>query len=92
MTNQIEFTPTRDWVVVEMQDTSKTESGIILAGGAEKSMRKNIVKVVATGPKCETVKPGDKVMVHPTSEGIVLNLDSGKFILINEFTICGVFP
>lgn len=92
MTNQIKFNPTRDWVVVPFQDTSKTESGIILAGGAQKSLRKNILKVVAAGPKCEQIKVGDTVMVHPTAEGLIIDLDEGKFVMVNEFMVCGILP
>ena len=92
MTNQIKFNPTRDWVVVPFQDQSKTESGIILAGGAENSLRRNVVKVVAAGPDCKEVKVGNTVMIHPNSQGLVIDLDEGKYVMVNEFTICGIFP
>lgn len=92
MTNQIKFNPTRDWVVVPFQDQNKTDSGIILAGGAENSLRRNVLKVVAAGPDCKEVKVGDTVMVHPNSQGLVIDLDEGKYVMVNEFTICGIFP
>tara|TARA_B100002019_G_scaffold286862_1_gene297974 strand:+ start:236 stop:514 length:279 start_codon:yes stop_codon:yes gene_type:complete len=88
----INFKPTRDWVVLPMQRKDKTDSGIELVGGAENSLRTNILKVVAAGPQCQMVKEGDTVMVHPTSEGLVINLDEGEFVMVNEFTICGVIP
>ena len=31
-------------------------------------------------------------MIHPNSEGLVINLDEGEFVMVNEFTICGVIP
>ena len=86
----INFKPTRDWVVLPMQRKDKTDSGIELVGGAENSLRTNILKVVAAGPQCQMVKEGDTVMVHPTSEGLVINLDEGEFVMVNEFMICGV--
>ena len=61
----INFKPTRDWVVLPMQRKDKTDSGIELVGGAENSLRTNILKVVAAGPQCQMVKEGDTVMVHP---------------------------
>ena len=88
----INFIPTRDWVVLPMQRKDKTDAGIELVGGAENSLRTNILEVIAAGPKCEMVKEGDTVMVHPTSEGLVIKLDEGEFVMVNEFMICGVIP
>jgi len=89
---KIKFNPTRDWVVLPVQRKDKTASGIELVGGAENSLRSNILEVVAAGPKCEMVKEGDTVMVHPHSEGLIINLDEGEFVMVNEFQVCGVFP
>ena len=88
----IKFQPTRDWIVLPTQRKSKTDSGIELVGGAERSLKTNILKVVAVGPTCAMVKKGDTVMVHPNSEGLVIHLDEGEFVMVNEFQICGVFP
>ena len=88
----INFKPTRDWVVLPMQRKDKTDSGIELVGGAENSLRTNILKVIAAGPQCQMVQEGDTVMVHPNTEGLVFNLDEGEFVMVNEFTICGVIP
>ena len=90
--SSINFQPTRDWVVLPLQRKDTTDSGIELVGGAENSLRTNILKVMAAGPRCETVKKGDTVMVHPNSEGLVINLDEGEFVMVNEFSICGVIP
>ena len=69
----IKFNPTRDWIVLPAQRREKTDSGIELVGGAENSLRTNVLKVVAAGPKCEMVKQGDTVMVHPNSEGLIIH-------------------
>jgi len=84
------FQPTRDWVVLPIQEQTE-KSGILLAGGAERSLRSNILEVVAAGPKCESIKKGDTVMVHPTTEGLVIEVDGESYVMVNEFQICGVF-
>ena len=84
------FHPTRDWVVLPIQE-KREKSGIILAGGAERSLRSNILEVVAAGPKCESIKKGDTVMVHPTTEGLVIEVDGESYVMVNEFAICGKF-
>ena len=89
---KINFQPTRDWLVVPMSRKDKTEAGILLTGGAENSLRSNVLEVIAAGPKCERIKEGDIVMVHPNSEGLIINLEEGEFVMVNEFQICGVFP
>lgn len=84
------FHPTRDWVVLPIQE-QKEKSGILLAGGAERSLRSNILEVVAAGPACENIKKGDTVMVHPTTEGLVIEVDGENYVMVNEFQICGKF-
>ena len=84
------FHPTRDWVVLPIQE-KKEKSGILLAGGAERSLRSNILEVIAAGPSCENVKKGDTVMVHPPTEGLVIEVDGENYVMVNEFAICGKF-
>tara|TARA_R110002012_G_scaffold74935_2_gene189692 strand:- start:35 stop:316 length:282 start_codon:yes stop_codon:yes gene_type:complete len=92
MAEDINFIPTRDWVVLPLQKRDETKSGIKLVGGAENSLKSNILEVIAAGPACQTIKKGDTVMVHPTSEGLIIKLDEGDFVMVNEFMICGVIP
>lgn len=92
MDMDIKFQPTRDWIVLPMQKKNQTDSGIVLHGGAENTLRSNVLPVIAVGPQCTHIKKGDTVMVHPTSEGLVIELDEGEFVMVNEFMICGVFP
>ena len=90
--SKINFNPARDWVVLPMQRRDKTDTGIELVGGAENSLRSNILEVIAAGPKCELVKEGDTVMVHPNSEGLIINVDNKEYVMVSEFQICGIIP
>ena len=90
--SKINFKPTRDWIVLPLQRKDQTDAGILLTGGAENSLRSNILKVIAAGPKCEMVKEGDTVMVHPTSEGLIVDIEGNDYVMINEFQVCGVIP
>lgn len=86
------FKPTRDWIVLPMQRKDKTESGIELLDGTANALRTNILKVLAAGPNCEMIKEGMTVMVHPATEGLVVTIDGKECIMINEFSICGIIP
>mgnify|MGYP002621821125 FL=1 len=85
------FHPTRDWVVLPFKKQNETEAGILLSDEAAKSLRTNVLQVVAAGPNCESIKKGDTVMVHPTTEGLVIEVDGEKYVMVNEFSICGKF-
>jgi co-chaperonin GroES (HSP10) len=82
----INFNPTRDWVVLPLIKKNQTESGLYLTN--DKLLKTNILKVVAVGPDCK-VKVGDTVMVHPESQGLIIDLEEGQFVMVNEFMICG---
>ena len=89
---KINFLPTRDWVVLPLQRKDKTAAGIELLEGAANSLRTNILEVLAAGPKCELVKTGDTVMVHPSTEGLLVEIDGTECVMVNEFSICGILP
>lgn len=89
---KIKFQPTRDWLVLPYQKQNETEAGILLSDAAAHTLRTNILEVLAAGPKCEMVKEGDTVMVHPTSEGLIIDLDGKQYVMVNEFMICGIVP
>lgn len=89
--NNFPFLPTRDWVVLPVQKQNETDSGIILSGGAERTLRKNVLEVVAVGPSCENIRQGDTVMVHPTTEGLIIDVEGQDYVMVNEFQICGKF-
>lgn len=82
----INFNPTRDWVVLPLVKRNETESGIYLTN--DKLLKTNILPVIAVGPDCK-LKVGDTVMVHPNSEGLIIDLEEGQFVMVNEFMICG---
>ena len=91
-TKKLNFNPTRDWVVLPINRSNKTEGGIFVTGAAKKSLQTNILKVAAAGPNCEMVKQGMLVMVHPKTEGLVVTMEEQEYVMVNEYMICGVFP
>ena len=90
--SKINFNPTRDWVVLPLQKENETEAGILLSDATANQLRTNILEVLACGPNCEYVKVGDTVMVHPSSEGLIVEIDKTQYVMVSEFQICGVFP
>ena len=92
MANSINFEPTRDWVIFRPYLLDQTDSGIVIPDVAKKSMSTNVVKVLVAVPKCEMVKVGDTVLVHPESGALVIDLDGVEYACINEFQIVGIIP
>jgi co-chaperonin GroES (HSP10) len=86
------FIPTRDWVVLPIPVKTKTDSGILLSEQAADSLKSNILKVVAAGPECKSVKEGDTVYVHPETTGVIIEIDKKQFVMVNEFMLLGVIP
>nr|ASN63557.1 co-chaperonin GroES [uncultured virus]ASN63603.1 co-chaperonin GroES [uncultured virus] len=88
--SQIKFQPLRDWVVFNIPNIEKTDSGIIVPDQAKPSMTSNIVEVLAAGPDCKMVKEGDTVLVHPESPALVINVHSKEYACVNEFQVVGI--
>lgn len=84
------FTPTRDWVILPLPTKTITDSGIILSEQAADSLKTNILKVVKAGPECKQVKQGDTVYVHPETSGVILTIDGVEYVAVNEFMIMGI--
>tara|TARA_R100000152_G_C6584143_1_gene46939 strand:- start:25 stop:303 length:279 start_codon:yes stop_codon:yes gene_type:complete len=84
------FKPTRDWVVVPDPRKDETESGIIIPDSVQSKLKSNILKVVATGPECKWVKPGDTVMVDPSGKGHIIEIDDESYVCLAEFMILGI--
>jgi co-chaperonin GroES (HSP10) len=84
------FNPTRDWVVLPLPVKTKTDSGILLSEQAANSLKSNILEVVAAGPECKSVAKGDMVYVHPETTGVIIDIDEGSFVMVNEFMLLGV--
>lgn len=83
------FNPTRDWLVLPMPDKKTTDSGIHLSDSAAASLRTNVLEVLAAGPDTKA-KPGDSVMVHPQSEGVIVEIEGTKCVMVSEFMILGI--
>lgn len=86
----MKFQPTRDWVVFDLPKVEMTDSGIIVPEKAQASIASNIVKVIKAGPKCELVKEGDTVLVHPESGVLVIKIEGKEYACVNEFQIVGI--
>lgn len=84
------FTPTRDWVILPLPTKTVTDSGIILSEQAADSLKTNILKVVKAGPECKQVKEGDTVYVHPETSGVILTIEGEEYVAVNEFMIMGI--
>jgi co-chaperonin GroES (HSP10) len=85
------FKPTQDWVLLPHPNKKVTDAGIILSDSAAKAIQSNVLKVIAAGPECKEVKENDTVMVHPETAALPIELDKEKYLLIKEFSICGIF-
>jgi len=84
------FNPTRDWVVLPIPHKKVTDSGILLSDEAANSMKSNILTVVKAGPECKQVKEGDTVYVHPHTEGVIIDIEETQYVMVNEFMLLGV--
>ena len=85
------FNPTRDWLVLPIPDKTTTDSGIHLSDSTAASLRSNVLEVIAAGPDTKA-QIGDKVMVHPQSEGVIVDIEGAKYVMVSEFMIIGIIP
>jgi co-chaperonin GroES (HSP10) len=85
------FQPNGSWVVLPDPTVTQTESGIILDDTtiAERSKNSNILEVLATGPACTFVQPGDTVMVDPRTEAVKSEIEGKPYLIVGEFQILG---
>tara|TARA_R100001591_G_scaffold83253_1_gene89787 strand:- start:134 stop:412 length:279 start_codon:yes stop_codon:yes gene_type:complete len=90
--SKINFKPTRDWLVLPLKRENQTEAGILLTEATANALRTNILDVLACGPDCAMVKVGDTVMVHPSTEGLIVNIDDQDCVMVSESFICGIIP
>jgi co-chaperonin GroES (HSP10) len=79
----LNFKPTRDWLVVPKPDKKVTDAGIILSDKSASALRSNVLPVLAAGPDCKC-NAGDVVYIHPASEGVIINIDDNEYVMINE--------
>ena len=87
----MKFKPNGNWLVVPDPTITQTKSGIYLdeKTADENAKKSNVLEVLATGPTCIFVKPGDTVMVDPRSEAVKASLDGDDYLLIGEHQILG---
>ena len=79
----LNFEPTRDWLVVPKPDKTVTDAGIILSERSASALRSNVLPVLAAGPDCKC-KTGDVVYIHPASDGVIIDLEGSEYVMINE--------
>lgn len=88
------FTPINDRVVVRLQTHEEytTDSGIIMTQRNENPLEKQarIGHVLSCGPKCEDVKPGDKIAMSRYA-GQAIKIEGLEYILVTEKEIQGIF-
>ena len=87
---KLTFKPTRDWALLPDPRKEETESGIILPESAQDKIKENILEVLAVGPECKWVKPGDTIMVDPSGKGHIVTIDEKSYVIISEFMILGI--
>jgi len=87
----MEFKPNGAWIVLPDPTITETESGIILdeATALSNAKRSNILEVVAVGPQCSFISPGEKVMIDPRTEAIRTEIDKKNYLIVGEHQILG---
>ena len=91
MAKEFTFKPFGAWIVVPRPDSKTTESGIILDDATAKALQTNIVEVLAVGPQVTQCTKGDKIMVDPNTEAMLIHIDEVQYLFVNEFQVLGKF-
>jgi co-chaperonin GroES (HSP10) len=97
--NLIPFTPIGKSFLIEFVKEDKTESGILLPGGASSELINKDFKgylVLATGPLCTEIAPGDTVMLKDgimgRQVGMIVRVDGLDVTLVsfNEYDVFAI--
>ena len=56
-----------------------------------KALQTNIVEVLAVGPQVTQCAKGDKIMVDPNSEAMLVHINDVQYLFVNEFQVLGKF-
>tara|TARA_R100000030_G_scaffold4717_1_gene3260 strand:+ start:199 stop:474 length:276 start_codon:yes stop_codon:yes gene_type:complete len=91
MANELTFKPFGAWIVTPRPDAKKTKSGIILDDATARQLQTNIVEVLAVGPQVTQCKKGDKIMVDPNTEAMLIHIDEVQYLFVSEFQVLGKF-
>ena len=91
MAKKFTFQPFGAWIVVPRPDKKKTDAGIILDDETARQLQTNIVEVLAVGPQVSQCKKGDKIMVDPNTEAMMIHIDEVQYLFVSEFQVLGKF-
>jgi len=91
MAKDLGFQPFGAWIVVPRPDKKKTDAGIILDEETARQLQTNIVEVLAVGPQVTQCKKGDKIMVDPNTEAMLIHIDEVQYLFVSEFQVLGKF-
>ena len=91
MAKDLGFQPFGAWIIVPRPDKKKTDAGIILDDETARQLQTNIVEVLAVGPQVTQCKKGDKIMVDPNTEAMLIHIDDVQYLFVNEFQVLGKF-
>ena len=91
MAKELTFKPFGAWIIVPRPDKKKTDAGIILDDETARQLQTNIVEVLAVGPQVTQCKKGDKIMVDPNTEAMLIHIDDVQYLFVNEFQVLGKF-
>ena len=91
MAKEFTFKPFGAWIITPRPDAKKTKAGIILDDETARQLQTNIVEVLAVGPQVSQCKKGDKIMVDPNTEAMLIHIDEVQYLFVNEFQVLGKF-
>jgi len=91
MAKELTFKPFGAWIIVPRPDKKKTDAGIILDDETARQLQTNIVEVLAVGPQVTQCTVGDKIMVDPNTEAMLIHIDEVQYLFVNEFQVLGKF-
>jgi co-chaperonin GroES (HSP10) len=91
MAKELTFKPFGAWIIVPRPDKKKTDAGIILDDETARQLQTNIVEVLAVGPQVTQCTVGDKIMVDPNTEAMLIHIDDVQYLFVNEFQVLGKF-
>mgnify|MGYP000860896841 CR=1 FL=1 len=74
------------------QPPMKTSSGLLIGQQSADQFQSPIMNVVAVGPECKFVKPGDRVIFHGSPSVYKLIVGGVVTFTINERLVHGILP
>ena len=90
MSQEINFIPQGQWMLLPDPTAQKRESGIILDEATSKKLSTNILKVLKAGAHGQFCKEGDTVMIDPTTEARRITIEELTYLLVGEHQVLGL--